>query len=269
MATKQVNKPAAKSAATQAKNLPAVKEDFGIIATGDAPDFIKQGQARGSENVGMEDLVIPRLVVLQELSPMCKRNDPKYNKDAEPGMLVNSVTGELYGSEVHVVPVHYSKQWLVWRDQKQGGGFLGAFNSQQEANERIKQEENRAGLEAIDTPQHLCLIMRPGGKLEEIMISLPRTKAKVSRNWNSMIRLTGQDSFARVYKVTSVEESKNNNDYWNFNIVPVGFPSKGIYLEAEKLYARIASGERKIVVDNDDSHVGGEGSTGGDGDAPF
>ena len=246
------------------KNVPATRpatENAMVIATQAVPDYIANGQSRGSENVGMDDLVIPRLIVLQELSPMCKRNDPKYNKDAAPGMLVNSVTGEIYGEEAHVVPVYYNKQWLVWRDQKQGGGFLGAFNSSNEAEARIRQEENRAGLEAIDTPQHLCLVLRPNGKLEEIMISLPKTKAKVSRNWNSMIKLAGGDSFSRVYKVTSVEESKNNNDFFNFDIKPIGFPSEPLYRAAEALYKKISSGERRIVVDHDDDAGANEGGS--------
>ncbi len=227
-------------------------ENSMVVSDQAMPSYIANGTARGSENVGMDDLIIPRLIVLQELSPMCKRGNPKYNADAEPGMLVNSVTGEIYGTEAQIVPVFYNKQWLVWRDQKQGGGFLGAFNSPGEADARIRQEENKAGLEAIDTPQHLCLVVRPGGKLEEIMISLPKTKAKVSRNWNSMIKLAGGDSFSRVYKVASVEESKNNNDFWNFDIKPIGFPSEPLYRAAEALYKKVASGERRIVVDNDD-----------------
>lgn len=247
-AAKQASKTPAKS------NVPAVQKGGAMILQQDqVPDFIKQGQARGSEQVGLEDLVIPRLVVLQELSPTLKSKDPHYNPDAEVGMLMNSVTGELYGEEVYVVPVHYTKQWLVWRDQKAGGGFLGAFNSQEEAQARINQEPNKNGLEAIDTPQHMCLLMnRRTGELDEIMLSMPRTKAKVSRQWNSMIRLTGQDRFARVYKVTTVEESKNNNDYYNFAVTSVGFPSKEVYSAAEKLYQRIASGEKKIVMHVDD-----------------
>lgn len=248
MATK---KPASKP------GVPAVQSKSEVLVQTQVPDYIKRDVTRGNENVSTEDLVIPRLVVLQALSPALKKGDPAYNPEAEVGMLMNSVTGELYGEEVYVVPVYYTKQWLVWRDQKAGGGFLGAFNSPEEAQARINQEQNKAGLEAMDTPQHFCLLLNKGtGTYDEIMLSMPRTKAKVSRQWNSTIRLAGGDRFSRVYKVTAVEESKNNNDYYNFSITQIGFPSAPLYKAAEQLYQRIASGEKKVVMHVDDDEGG-------------
>lgn len=62
-----------------------------VLVQDQAPDHIKAGN-RGSENVGTEDLVIPRLEVIQALSPIVKPNDPAYNAEARPGQLMNSVT---------------------------------------------------------------------------------------------------------------------------------------------------------------------------------
>src|SRR5688572_12124300 len=104
---------AAKAVATQNANLPA---------------YIKQNQqARGSENVDMGDVAIPRIEIVQMLSPCLKKNDAAYIEGAEAGMLYNSVTRELYGHKVDVIPVYFKKQWLVWKDRKAGGGFGGAY----------------------------------------------------------------------------------------------------------------------------------------------
>lgn len=235
-----------------------------IVEQADIPDYIKQGEGRGSENVTKDDIVIPRLEIIQALSPQVKEGDPKFNEAARPGMLVNSVTGQIYGKEVMVVPVYYTKQWLVWkaRKDKDGkpleGGFFGAFNSDFEAKERADEEGGEeANIEIIDTPQHLCLLVnRDSGSIDEVMISMPRTKAKVSRQWNSMVRLAGGDRFGRVYRIATQLEKKTQGDYYNFVVAQCGFPAKPLYDRAEKLYEQIAAGERKVVMDIEDFDEG-------------
>jgi hypothetical protein len=256
-------------------NTPAVtKQDTKMTAATDnglmlfdqqeTPDYIKNEQ-RGSENVGVEDIIIPRLEIIQALSPQVKRGDAKYIDAAKPGMLVNSVSQELYGESVVVIPIVYQKQWLVWgrrkyidesgREQKSEGGFFGAFNSPEEAKDRVESEvkdngTNPRSLEVLDTPSHLCLLLNFGtGKTEEVMVSMPRTKAKVSRQWNSLVRMAGGDRFSRAYKVSAVmEKNKQGDDYINFNVTQLGFPSKAVYEKAEGLYKQMQAG-RAVTMD--------------------
>lgn len=228
------------------------------------PDYIKNEQ-RGSENVGQEDIIIPRLEIIQALSPQVKQGDAKFIEDARPGMLVNSVSGQLYGKEAIVVPVVYIKQWLVWgkrkwidsagREQKSDGGFFGAFNSPEEAKARMEEEINGNGVDArsievLDTPQHLCLLLDYNtGKTEEIMISMAKTKAKISRQWNSLIRMAGGDRFARAYRIgTAMEKNKAGDDYLNFTVAQLGFPIKPVYLKAESLWKQMQEG-RAVTMD--------------------
>jgi hypothetical protein len=247
-----------------------VEDNSLVLVQDEMPDFLqeKQGeQARGSENVTTDDIVIPRLEIIQALSPAVKDGDPGFLPDARPGMLMNSVTKQLYGKEVHVVPVYYMKQWLVWgarKDKKTGkpleGGFFGAFSSSQEAQDRADQEANE-NIDVIDTPQHLCLLLnKETGGVEEAMVSMPRTKSKISRQWNSMIKLAGGDRFSRVYKVSATLEKKPQGDYYNFAVSQIGFPSKDLYNQAEKLYTAVQAGQRAVVVDAD---FGGEAAVEG------
>lgn len=271
MANKQQTKPAPKNVPT--KNVPAVKKSGNLVLVqNEVPDYIKQDSQRGSENVGMSDLVIPRLEVVQGLSPAVKRGDPGYIQGAAPGMLNNSVTRQLYGDSVMVVPVHYSVQYLVWRDRKFGGGneggFFGAYPTMDEAKARANEEGGEAkGIMVVDTPQHLCLLINPETwNAEEIMISMPRTKAKISRQWNTMIRLAGGDRFGRVYKVSSIFEKNAKGDFCNFHTEQAGFPAKDLYAHAEDLYKKISAGERRVVMDT--TGLEPEGAPGG-GEAEY
>lgn len=219
------------------------------------PAHIKQStKGRGSENVEMADVVIPRIEVVQALSPCLKKNDAAYIEGAEQGMLFNSVTRELYGSHVQVVPVFFKKQYLVWKDRKQGGGFGGAYDDVVQAAERIKQEktEEQKFWAPAETAQQLVIVVKADGTTEEAVVSMSRTKLKISRQWNSLIRLNGNDRFSRTYTLFATDEQNSaGEDYKNFAVANSGFPDEETYKKAETLYAAIASGERRVVVDVD------------------
>jgi hypothetical protein len=235
-----------------AKNQVAVKEEFELV-TNEIPDFLKQGN-RGAENVGTDDMIIPRIELIQALSPVRKKSDPAYIDGAEEGMLYNNVTRTLYGTEVTVVPVYYTKQYLVWKDRKAGGGgsngFRGAFATKELADRAIAELAEEA-LEVSDTAQHFVLV-RNGDDWQEAVISMAKSKIKVSKRWNSLMRLTNTDSFSRAYKLSATTETNARNEsYFNFNVAALGFVNKELYERAEKLYETIRSGGVKVSNDYD------------------
>lgn len=230
----------------------AVKRNNDLaFATSEVPDYIKQDSARGSEEVKSSDMILPRLELVQALSPI-----KDSNKDAREGMLFNSVTQELIGDHAYFVPVYFRLEYLVWQDQDSGGGFHGSFPTLEQANEKrdqvIQNDPQLAGttakgsnvVEIVDTPVHYGLRITPEGEKEQIVISMAKTKSKVSRKWNAMIQIVGGDRFARVYKISSfTDENKKGQKFKNFVIQPAGFPPKAVYEECERLYATFRSGE--------------------------
>lgn len=235
----------------------SVKHDLTIVAGNKPPEHIKQGENRGSENVGANDLVVPRLEIVQGSSPAMKPSDPGYIKGAVLGDLVNSVTRKNYGKEVLIVPIHYAMQFLVWKKFSEGGGFFGQFPTMDEAKAKAEAEGGeKASIEAVDTPTHLCLLLdREEGTATEIMVPMSKTKAKVSRQWNSNIRLVGGDRFSNAYKFsTKLEKNKRGQEYYNYVVERVGYVPKSVYEAAEKLYNSVKAGMARTM---DTSHMGG------------
>jgi len=230
------------------------KKEVAVVEKSDnLPSYIKQTEtARGSENVGAEDLVIPRIEIVQSLSPARKKKDPGYIEGAEEGMLFNSLTRELYGTELMIVPVMFKKEYLVWKDRDDGGGFRGAFSNKAEAEARtaeVKAEET-CEAEATETAQHFVMIGHADGRIEEAVLSMSRTKLKVSRALNSLIRLNEGDRFSRVYRLGVVEETNSKNQsFFNYSISNVGFPVEAVYNKAEGMYESVNSGEVNVEVD--------------------
>lgn len=213
------------------------------FARTEVPDYIKQDTSRGSEEVKSSDMVLPRLELVQSQSPI-KDIDP----DVREGMLFNSVTQEVYGDIVYFVPIYFRLEFLIWKDQEEGGGFFGSYPTLEQAQERkaqvVADGEDPDFLEIVDTPVHYGLRISPEGDKEQIVISMAKSKSKVSRKWNAMIRIAGGDRFGRVYKISSfTDENKKGQKFKNYVIQPAGFPPKPVYEEAERVYASFRSGE--------------------------
>lgn len=227
----------------------------------------EQGLARGSENVDMQDMVIPRIELVQALSPCIDPSKPEYIEGAQAGMFFNSVTRELFGASVIVCPVYFRKQWLVWKDRKSGGGFGGAYDSQQEAVDRCAQEQDADLWEATETAQQIVLIVnQETGETSEAVVSMARTKLKVSRQWNSLIRINGFDRFSRLYELFGVDETNSQNQgYKNLGVRYIDFANVEVYKKAEELYNSIAEGSRKVVLDDkyDEDAIEGEATAAG------
>lgn len=226
----------------------------------EVPDYLNPESTRGQENVGVDDLTIPRLSVIQDLSPQRKKNDPEYIEGAEEGMLFNTVTNELYGTGVDFVPCYFRKEWVIWKLQAAGGGFEGSFDTEAEAITEFNAQgyaddmvkipnvpEKVCAHEIIDMGQHFGLVVHDDGKLEEIVISMSKSKMKVSRQFNTIVKMAGGDRFSRVYKIGVVEdENSAGQNYFNLSVAVLGFVPEPIYRAAEKMYESIASGAKDV-----------------------
>ena len=68
----------------------------------------------GLENVTAKDVLIPRITILQSLSPQLLKNKPEFNPDARTGDLFDVAQGEVLPNPMIVVPVFFQKTWLEW-----------------------------------------------------------------------------------------------------------------------------------------------------------
>lgn len=230
----------------ETKAVATVEDQFPM----EQPDYMKDS-GRGQENVGMEDMTIPRIDVIQDLSPQHKKNKPEYIEGAEPGMLFNSVTGRLYGENLFFVPVYFRKEWVIWKSQDSGGGFMGAFPSKEAAEAEFAEKGYGDEYEIVDTAQHFgCIIDTETEKYEDVVLSMSKSKMKVNRKFNTMVNMAGGDRFSRVYEVKAVPDvNKANQEYYNLSIRQLGFTPKEVYEHCESLYEMISSGERDVVRD--------------------
>ena len=98
----------------------AKKEEAGALAV----NMFEADANAGSQNIGQDDVALPFLKVLGQLSPEINKKHAKYVEGAEPGMILNSVTKELFDGDkgIEVIPVFYNRKYLEWQDRGEGVG---------------------------------------------------------------------------------------------------------------------------------------------------
>jgi hypothetical protein len=213
------------------------------------PDWLTKGNA-GSEDVTAKDMILPRVDVLQALSPQIKKSDPAYIPGAEQGTIFNTVTGELYGSSVTFIPVLFRKEFTVWKLRKAGGGFCGAYRTREEADEFRASLPSPDDHETVESHQHFALLLTAHG-VEEAVFSMTKSKLKVSRALNTLIQISGVDRFAKAYRLDAVETSSDKGEFWSFKASPVGFVSKELYDRGQALYGLIKAGAADVDRSDD------------------
>lgn len=224
MATKTRKKATAKK---KAKGTSVAKPTkAGAVTDAGMLGMFEQDSGAGLENIHKEDTKIPFLRVLQALSPQLQDGDPAYIEDAKAGMLLNSVTGEVYDGKagVLVIPVHFEKVYIEWKPRTEGGGFVNQFTTKDEA-----EEEADEANDIVDTAHHYCLIRSERDEVwQPIVIPCKSTMLSVSRGWNAMMqsvifknkdgKVFTPPSYACIYGMTTARQ-QNDQGTWHNIIV--------------------------------------------------
>lgn len=195
------------------------------------PGFLAESKdvGLGNENVGADDQQIPRLNLLQALSPQLDDVE-----GAKAGLFHNSVTDELYPN-VAVINLFYKKEFTIWRKRNKGGGYCGAYETNDAATAHVESLPGSPDdYDIQDTAKHACLLLNSetGEVIQPIMVYLKGSGMTVSRNWNSQINSFNGDHprFSSIWTLTSIKKTKDQDSWF---VVKV---SDGSWVPSEKLY---------------------------------
>ena len=186
---------------------------------------------QGMEDVSPDDIQLPFIKQVQDISPERDDTAPEYIKGANSGDLFNSVTREIYDREgLEVIPASFRNTVVAFKPRKSGGGFLGEYESKEQA------------LEHLDEPAELvesvtvAIMYRPMGSSDSFqpaLLSLSKSKVKVARGWRTQllgVRIpvgTNDDGTPKTVQppiygtrfcLTSVRTRNNKGAYYNLNV---------------------------------------------------
>lgn len=215
------------------------------------PDYMGD-TARGSEGVTTDDMSLPRLTIIQDLSPQRKKNEDAYIEGAEEGMIFNTSSNALYNSgSVMVVPCFFRSEYVAWKDRKQGGGFGIAANTEEEAEKWISEQEDPSAWDISYTHQHFCIMVHPDHTeakphLEDVVVSMSRSQLKPSRKWNTMVQAAGGDRFGMAYRLSVVGDKSPKGAFFNWSVKQLGYVPESLFKRAEAVYEAVKAGQKDV-----------------------
>jgi len=222
----------------------AESKAISLVSDG-VPAHVTASKGLGNENVSSQHLQTPRVKLLQQMNAEVDENHDAYVEGAKPGMLLNTVTNEIYGKEIYVINVHFTEDFVVWRKRDKGGGLVASCESQAAADELVAtQEGSPEDYEIIQTQSHL--LIRKDAETGEIdttpfLMDFASSKLRVSREWNTQIAQLGGDRFSSLWKVSAVAtQNRAGQKFQNLSVVKEGWTTEEDYEVAKKIYQGVS-----------------------------
>lgn len=204
------------------------------------------GNREGKEGVGQGDLLIPRLKLAQNLSNEMKKSNENYNPDLEEGNFFNSVTGEIYGENVTIIPLHFFNEYIEFDDNRKPIKFYqrGELPPAQD-------------LAMVDGKKPKCttfkcrmsLILKDDGSVDPIVVSFKYVGKKTPTNkWNYLISEKNLPAYAYTYNLQSMVVSNDKGEWAGGKFTRGDFTPAALYESAKQYFAALQEAGVKVDV---------------------
>ena len=189
------------------------------------------GAPLGFEDDNEDDMIIPRIKVVNALSP--ERKD----KLADEGDIINSLTVEKLNGKVFI-PVFKFNSNIEWKDRADGGGihchakdgkrgFESDGTSKMCAQCRRNEFDNsKTGREAIPKcTKYINFFGFIQGERMPIILSFSKTSYNEGRKLYSLARVSMQNMWNHGYTLDSKLMAKGGNEWYNIVVTAAGATS--------------------------------------------
>lgn len=247
-----------------------------------------EDEGAGYEGQSSADVLIPFLTVLQQLSPQVEDIDA-----AKPGMLINTVTNDLFDGEAGVVfvPATTEHCYIEWvpRDEGGGGGqgFVGRHEIDSDVVKKARDTQEfgkyrtEAGNHLVETFYVYGVLVTPDG-IEPMVVAFSSTKIKPYKGWMTKarsIQIHLPDGrritpplFAHRFRITTIKQKNPKGTFHNFVVGFDGADASSarlstddeIYMAARSIKEMVQGGQAKA-----DMSAGDGSEAGSSEDSPF
>jgi hypothetical protein len=230
-----------------------------VTGNNQVPDYLRAyGGPLGTDNIGNEDVTIPRIKIGQSMSPEVKDNDL-----AEGDLFLNVTTEVLAenGQSLLFTPIAYAKEYILWRPRKDNGGGILARAKPVNENGRVRYKwdkpntvfdvkvegkipvqwktgtyidedglgewgseipgDKESGIAATAHANYVVALPNHDNMIAAL--SLSRTAFKKAKELNAMLKMGTVPMFGRVFTVQTVDDQADDNKFKNYKFRPHGF----------------------------------------------
>lgn len=223
-------------------------------------DFAEDAGA-GFQNLSAQDVSIPFIGIIQQLSPQLKRETKV--EGAEEGCIFNPVTQEVIDGEegIVVIPCAYQKKWVEWKQRSVGGGFVKHHETDALLATCVQDDKMNEilpnGNVLVPTAYYYILLKTDSGNWTKAILSWTKTQLKKSKKWNTIMssikfpKTNGEvytpAIFSHSYRLKTARETKNSYSWFGWEVAMEGvLTDKAIYNLAKALHQEVEKGEIKL-----------------------
>tara|TARA_R110000868_G_scaffold279675_1_gene539728 strand:- start:6400 stop:7206 length:807 start_codon:yes stop_codon:yes gene_type:complete len=267
-----------------AKNAVAVSAQSTALTVADE---FEQFAGLGMDQVRTEDMTIPFLRILAQLSPQVNKRDGAYVDGAEAGMLYNTVSNEVFNGEegVLVIPCYYNRRYVEWKPREKGGGYVGSYDSDDKIVHTTFRDDRGNdilpnGNLLSNTAQFFALLLDKDGLPQRCLITMTSSQLKRARKWVTQMQsrtAVGRNGMfvlpmmSQVYRLRTTEERNDKGSWFGWEISharSLELPDeKSIFDLGVSFSAAVRAGDVKVKEESD-ANTGSSGRL-ADEDVPF
>lgn len=287
-------KPTTNTTNEDEKNAVAVQQQGGALSKDAMPDFMKGQGSAGLEAADSSDTEIPRVQLLQSVSPEVEDFD-----EAKAGLFWHNMAEIGLGTEVSVIPVLLEKRLTLWRPRPEGGILARSSDliHWTPANARfevkIKGRKDVVIWETKDTvaksgltewgssnpddpnsppaavlSYNFLMLFPDHLDLGPAVVTLQRSSARVARKLIGKLKMVNAPTYGIKLVMSSVKEEGPEGPFYNFGFRTDGFvQNRELFDQAKDLYEAVSASGLKVKDIQDEElpegQGGGEGKTAG------
>lgn len=247
------------------------KEETPLAVVADPSMFDDVGT--GLEDASVEDFAIPFVGIVQALSPQRKKEKPEFIAGAEEGDIFNSVSQELFGEGVTVIPCYHSRNELEWVLREEDGGLVDIHPAGYEPphgterddrnRDRVLDENGKmTNHQMVRTHSYYVLVIKADGSLEKAIINMSSTQIKKAKRWNTLLtnlkvehngKMTPVKMQAMSFTLSTTPESNKNGDWYGWLIEQGSLVTGEQFKAAMEFYESVKAGEVKAQYEGDNA----------------
>lgn len=253
-------------------SVPAQVKPASLPADTNLPAFMRNDADLGKENIRQQDMEIPRLKLMQGLSPELEQFD-----GLRPGHFFHPAAEFIFDGPFRAVPVYMDMRYILWRPRDSGGGILaraddgvhwspssGEFTVQLDKKDgghtvtwRLAPTVQQSGLAnwgtmypgdpnsppAATLMYNFLLAFPDEPDLLPAVLSFQRSSIKIGRRFNTKLKTVRAPLFGTVWEFSAVKDTNASGDnFFNLDVKGAGLvEDQNLYEQYKNLYDSVSN----------------------------
>ena len=233
----------------------------GNTALATLPEYLRAdvGSRDGKDGVEQGDLLIPRLKLAQAMTKEMKKSSENFIPALREGDFFNSVTGEIYGTKVNVIPLHFFNEYIEFDESM---SVVKYYQRGELPPAEDLAVENGQAPKCTTFKCRMSLLLKEDGTVDPLVVSFKYVGRKAPTNkWNFLIAEKNFAAYAYIYNLESVTVKGKKGEYQSGKFTRGEFTPAALYESAKQYFSSLQEAGVKVDVSGIDQELSEDGDT--------